>query len=509
MRREGLETLKARSGSEALEYLLRYNIALALVDVQMPEMDGFELAELMRTSDRTHRIPIIFVTAGNADRQRRFRGYEAGAVDFLQKPIEPDILRGKAAVFFELYRQRQEVATQRDELIAKTAENQRLLQESRNYSDELKLADRRKDEFLAMLAHELRNPLAPIKNAVELLRLLKPADDGTTGEACAIITRQVDHMTRLVDDLLDTARIAQGKVRLRIERCDLAQVVRRTAEDYRDVLAQAGLTLTLNASSTPLWVEGDAARLAQVVGNLLHNACKFTPAGGVVSVTAHGEGSHGAIEVRDTGAGMTAEFIRRVFEPFSQADQTMDRSGGGLGLGLALVKGLIEQHGGAVAAESAGPGLGSAIRFHVPLAAVPTPAPTISPSECSTSNGLRIVVVEDNPDSAQTLRMLLKLLGHQVEVAFDGRSALDVCATFRPQVVISDLGLPGELNGFGVAKHLKSTTDRPTPYLIALSGYTQDQRAGDLSEMVFDLHLLKPVDLKRLKEVLSQVMIRA
>lgn len=368
LRRDGLVLLQARSGAAALELLLKHDVALALVDIQMPGMNGFELAELMRGTERTRRVPIIFLTAGNADRQRRFRGYEAGAVDFLQKPVESDILRSKAEVFFELYRQRQEVAFQRDELKAKTEENAQLLKESRQYAAALREADQRKDDFLAMLAHELRNPLAPVWNAVEILRMIGPTD-AVVSNAREIISRQVAHMARLVDDLLDVARIARGKIQLRTEPCDLAIIVRQTAEDYRATISAAGVDLLIDIPDRPLEVIGDPTRLAQVMGNLLHNASKFTPQGGTVLVRAAEDPANrnASVTVRDSGTGLEAEVLARLFEPFSQADQALDRSKGGLGLGLALVRGLVELHHGSVVAESEGLGRGSTFTLRIPL----------------------------------------------------------------------------------------------------------------------------------------------
>lgn len=369
LRRPGLVMLKAHSGAEALELLLKHEVALALVDVQMPGMDGFELAELMRGTERTRRVPIIFLTAGNADRQRKFRGYEAGAVDFLQKPVETDILRSKADVFFELFRQRQEVAQQRDELKAKTEENARLLQESRQYAAALREADQRKDEFLALLAHELRNPLGPVRNAVEILRMVGPTDEILVNTR-EIISRQVTHMARLVDDLLDVARIARGKVQLRTEACDLAVIASQTAEDYRTTITSAGASLLLEIGNQPLPVSGDPIRLAQVIGNLLHNASKFTPPGGTVTVRAERDATCGnaVITVRDTGTGLEADVLSRLFEPFTQADQSLERGKGGLGLGLALVRGLMELHSGSVTAQSDGLGHGAVFTLRIPLA---------------------------------------------------------------------------------------------------------------------------------------------
>lgn len=511
LRRDGLVMLKARSGADALEFLLLHDVALALVDVQMPGMDGFELAELMRGTARTRRVPIIFLTAGNADRQRRFRGYEAGAVDFLHKPLEPDILRSKADVFFELFRQRQEVAFQRDELRAATEENARLLKESHQYAQALKEADQRKDEFLAMLAHELRNPLAPVRNAVEILRLSGPADP-VVGKAREIISRQVAHMARLVDDLLDVARIARGKVQLRTELCDLATIVRQTAEDYRTTLSNGGISLVLSVPTTPLPVTGDPTRLAQMIGNLLHNASKFTPHGGTVTVQAQKDPENASITVvvQDTGVGLDVGVLTRLFEPFSQADQALDRNKGGLGLGLALVRGLIELHAGSVTAKSDGPGKGATFTLRLPMSDDgPRPSErALNKTPAMNTTGLRILLVEDNRDAAKSLQLLLSLQGHEVSVAYDGASGLDSASSMLPDVVISDLGLPGKTDGYAVAHGLRSDPRLEHVYLIALSGYGQDDDRRKSQEAGFDRHLVKPVDPTCLEQALCAVQRR-
>ena len=501
LRRDGLVLLKARSGDEALELLLKHDVALALLDVQMPGLDGFELAELMRGSERTRRVPIIFLTAGSADRKRRFRGYEAGAVDFLQKPVEPDIMRSKADVFFELYCQRQEVALQRDELKAATDKITRLLRDSRQYSQALKDADQRKDDFLAMLAHELRNPLAPVRNAVEILKLANPSE-ATAMQAREIISRQVAHMARLVDDLLDVARIARGKVQLRTELCDLATIVRQTAEDYRPTLSTAGITMTVTIPSAPLPVNGDPIRLAQVIGNLLHNARKFTPAGGKVDVRARSDTPQTAVvTVQDSGTGLDEAIRSRLFEPFGQADQALDRNKGGLGLGLALVRGLVQLHEGSVTAESEGPGRGSTFTVRLPLTGLATkpdkrsgfaiPIPRTVP--------LEILLVEDNRDAAVMLQQLLSLMGHEVSTAFDGAAGIAEARRFHPDVVISDIGLPGELDGYGVASQLRNDPSLQGVYLMALSGYGQDDDRRRTHDVGFDCHLVKPIDVSSLE----------
>jgi signal transduction histidine kinase len=507
LRREGLVVLQARSGTEALELLLKYDVALAIVDVQMPNMDGFELAELMRGMERTRRVPIIFLTAGSADRQRRFRGYETGAVDFLHKPIEPDVLRSKTDVFFELFRQRQEVALQRDELRVATDENARLLQESRQYAAELKEADRRKDEFLAMLAHELRNPLAPVRNAVEILRLSGPVNDAIES-AREILARQVAHMARLIDDLLDVARIARGKVRLRTERCDLAELVRQTAEDYRPTLAAIGVTFKVEVPTKPLPLMADPTRVAQVIGNLLHNAGKFTPRGGFVAVGVEEDPKErvGIVTVSDTGSGLEQAVMAHLFEPFSQADQPLDRQNGGLGLGLALVKGLLELHGGSIEAASAGLNQGSTFTMRIPLlpAEHPDDATQTKPVK-SNPAGLRILIVEDNADAAKSLQMLLKYLGHEAETAADGAAGMNALRTFQPNVVISDLGLPGALNGYALAKAIRADEESASMHLIAMSGYGADEDRRRTKDAGFDQHLVKPVDIGRLKEALGRI----
>jgi signal transduction histidine kinase len=367
LRRPGLSVLKARSGAEALELLLAHDVALAIVDVQMPGMNGFELAELMRGTERTRRIPIIFVTAGVADRQRRFEGYEAGAVDFLGKPIEPDVLRGKADVFYELYLQRLEVAQQRDELKNAASRIERLLEESQRQAAALREADQRKDEFLAMLAHELRNPLAPIHSAIEILRLAASQNEQLQGPI-EIAARQVRHMSRLIDDLLDVARIVKGKIELRIEPCDLVAIAKNTAEDYRAILRGSGIELEIAASVESLPTQGDATRIAQIMGNLLHNAGKFTPPGGKIAIEILTEdASTAAISVVDSGVGFELTDPSCLFDPFCQAGQTTESRSGGLGLGLALAKGLTELHGGRINAKSEGLGRGAVFTVRLPI----------------------------------------------------------------------------------------------------------------------------------------------
>ncbi|HEX9049332.1 MAG TPA: hybrid sensor histidine kinase/response regulator, partial [Anaeromyxobacter sp.] len=353
LREEKAELVRARSGTEALELLLAGEFALAIVDVQMPEMDGIELAELMRGTVRTREVPIVLVTAGLHDEARVFRGYELGAVDFLHKPLDPMALRSKVAVFLQLHRQRQQLSDQ--------------LAELRRAKQALQESDQRKDDFLAVLSHELRNPLAPIQNGLYILRRSMPKDE-RAARAVDVIERQARHLERLVSDLLDVTRIARGKVQLQRQRLDLAEALRRTADDHRQPFAAKGVAFQVTTPPGPVWVEADPTRLAQIVGNLLVNALKFTDAGQSVSLSIGVDDRGAAIVVADEGAGIAPQLLPVIFDPFTQADRTLARSQGGLGLGLALVKGMVELHGGDVSATSRGPGEGATFRVRLPLA---------------------------------------------------------------------------------------------------------------------------------------------
>ena len=378
--------------------------------------------------------------------------------------------------------------------------------ERRASVEALREADRRKDDFIAILAHELRNPLAPVRNAVQILKLLGPTDARVT-RARDVIDRQVTHMARLIDDLLDVSRIARGKLALQREVCDLAAIARQTADDYRANLESEGLTLAFTGSGQPAWVEGDPVRLAQMIANLLHNAGRFTPRGGRVEVCVDVEraSERAALRVIDTGVGIEPELLARLFDPFSQAQQDIARSKGGLGLGLALTRGLAGLHGGDVEAQSDGPGRGATFTLHIPLARPRYEAAEAPQPRAPRRPGVGVLVVEDNRDAAETLRDLLVLLGYTVEVAFDGAAALEVARSFRPDAVVSDLGLPGELDGYAVARALRSDPSFEGVRLIALSGYANDEARRRSREAGFDVHLAKPPDLDALERELAVV----
>ena len=501
---DGVALHRAGSGPEALEVLLSFDIALALVDVQMPGMDGFELAELMRGAERTRRVPIIFLTAGTADLQRRFRGYEAGAVDFLHKPIETDILRSKCEVFFELHRQRLELIRQRDELAVTTRENARLLEESRLAAEALVDADKRKDEFLATLAHELRNPLAPLRAGLHLLRLSPDGDH--VARTREMMDRQLVHMVRLIDDLLDVSRVSNGKLTLRTERVSVQSVVRTAIEAVRPLVESAGHELTTRMPDAPVVVDGDPIRLAQVVGNLLTNAAKYTPEGGRIAVAVAGEADAVVLRVADTGSGIPADMLPKVFDLFTQVGTVRDRSQGGLGIGLALVRKLVEMHGGTVVAES--PGIGQGSTFVVRL---PAEAPSAPPAETAagparpgrTVSGRRVMIVDDNADTVETMAMMLDLDGHRTETAGDGPAALAAIPVFRPDVLILDLGMPG-MSGYEVAERARSLGLLDGCVLVALTGRGSDEDKQKSRAAGFDFHLTKPVESADLDAVLRR-----
>jgi CheY-like chemotaxis protein len=362
-------------------------------------------------------------------------------------------------------------------------------------------ADRRKDEFLAMLAHELRNPLAPIRNAVGVMKMVRPGDPAAA-QARDMIERQVAHMARLVDDLLDVSRITRGKILLRKERADLAALVRAAAEDHRTLLETTGLTLIVEVPDRPLWVDGDRTRLSQVVGNLLHNANKFTDSGGTVVIRLDAEPDAAVLRVRDTGIGLEAEMLGRLFEPFSQADRSLDRTRGGLGLGLALVKGLVELHGGTVSAFSQGVGQGAEFVVRLPLARAEPEGGGSAGAAPGQGRPLRVLVIEDNPDTAESLRWLLTLAGDEVAVAHTGRAGLEAARAFRPDAVVCDIGLPGGMDGYAVARALRADPELFGVTAVALSGYGQEEDKRKSRQAGFDHHLTKPAPPEELQRVL-------
>jgi len=618
----GQELVFAHSGTEALKQILQHDFAVILLDVNMPDMDGFETAALIRNRKRSAHTPIIFVTAFS-DEVRMSEGYAHGAVDYILSPVVPEVLRAKVKVFVDLFRMTEQVKRQAEEQISFMEErskraaaeeaNRRLaflaragaivgqsldydgttrdiarisvpvlgdyaviarpgatvgtwhlveaidepggpavrelpdwdgwsvhwreaiektlaqgelntsfsqaagapeskfdpdlaflplrargrilgvlaasrepsrrtfspaditmaealaaraaiaLDNARLYK-EVENADRQKNEFLSMLAHELRNPLAPIRNALTFLRMSGDNDPDVIW-ARELIDRQVTHLVRLVDDLLDVSRITRGKIRIDLAGVDLAAVVSGAVETSRPLIEAGSHRLEVSLPEEPLWVNADQARLSQVLSNLLNNAAKYTPEGGLISISAVRDGMEARIRVRDNGMGIPPEMLARVFDLFTQVDRSLDRSQGGLGIGLTLVQRLVELHGGRVQVASEGAGRGSEFTVCLPLAHAPPQPPVNVAADAAAAplpeaKRLRILVVDDNVEAADSLSRLLRLEGHQVSCAYDGTSAVELAEKTRPNVAILDLGLPG-IDGFEVARRLRNRTDWP------------------------------------------------
>lgn len=364
-------------------------------------------------------------------------------------------------------------------------------------------ADRRKNEFLAILGHELRNPLASIYTALEIQRL-KATDDPEVACAREVIERQVRQLTRLVDDLLDVSRITQGKVQLQLEPVDIATIVQRAVEMAQPLFDAQKHRLSVSLSREPMWVEADAARLTQVLTNLLRNAAKYTSPGGQIKISAECHDNDVIVRVRDNGIGIAPELLPRVFEPFIQVARSLDRSDGGLGLGLTLVRSLLELHQGTIEAHSEGKGKGSEFVVHLPaMDTVPTPAEAAPAApEAERAAPRRILVVDDNRDGARTLSMLLQLDGHQVNTAHDGPAALETADAWQPDVVLLDIGLPG-MDGLEVARRLRNNPQHAEVLLIAISGYGQDDDQLRSQEAGIAAHLVKPVDLAALQRLFA------
>ena len=368
--------------------------------------------------------------------------------------------------------------------------------------------DRRKDEFLAMLGHELRNPLAPITNALQLLRLQKN-EDKLQLQARAIIERQVGQLTRLIDDLLEVSRITTGRIHLQRERITLNGIAEKAVETVRPLMSQRRHELTVSPLLQPIWLDGDASRLEQVVVNLLTNAAKYTADGGHILLAVEQEGDEAVMRVKDTGVGIAPELLPRIFDLFTQAERSLDRSQGGLGIGLCLVKRLVEMHGGKVEVVSA-LGHGSEFVVRLPALLAPEPVPRSMVDETTEAAGpsLRVLVVDDNLDSARSLGMLLKASGHDARMAYDGPTAVKAALDYRPNVVLLDIGLPG-FDGFEVAKQLRQQPALSSLLLVAMTGYGQESDLQRSQDSGFDHHMVKPVSFEKVQQILATVLEKA
>jgi len=641
--------VRAESADQALMALIVEEFALMVLDIQMPDMNGLELAQMIKQRKRTASLPIIFLTAYYSDESHVVEGYSTGAVDYLHKPINPTILRSKVAVFAELYRKTRECNLANRTLSAEVAERRRTQEELSVLAQELeervaqrtseleransalraseerfqlalknsrifvyttdrdlrctwvsdqsaasawrpilgspddgvlppeqatplrelkqrvletgvgeravfsfeiegrklyydltaepfvddrgaragvaiaameitdlkqaesalREADRRKDEFLATLAHELRNPLAPIRNAIQILHL-----KGSTREdwqsAADVIDRQSRQMTHLVDDLLDISRITRGKLALRMQPVKLREAIEGAIETSRPLIGARGHQLKVDIPEEDLILNGDLTRLSQILSNLLNNAAKFTEPGGTISLSAKRDSGEVLISVKDNGAGIPAEVMPRVFQMFAQFDGHIDRSQGGLGIGLQLVKSLVEMHGGTIEASSAGAGQGSEFVVRLPLVLDSTAPVVDAPLAIETAaNGrLRVLIVDDNRDNVESLRLLLVLMGHNVRVALEGLEGINAANEFRPNVVLLDIGMPN-LDGHEVCRRIRARDWGRDMVLVAQTGWGQEEDRRRTQAAGFDYHLVKPIDHASLTEVFAKICERS
>jgi len=365
----------------------------------------------------------------------------------------------------------------------------------------LRSADRRKDEFLATLGHELRNPLAPILNSLEILKLSGAFDDEHTRQACAVMERQVHHLNRLVDDLLEVSRITRGIIEVKKEPLDVAALVRAAVETSRPVLDNLRHELAVDLATEPMCVAGDPVRLTQVFANLLNNAAKYTNHGGRITVLTRQENGEAVITVRDNGIGIAPALLSQVFDMFMQVDRSTRRSQGGLGIGLTLVRSLVGMHGGTVEAKSDGSGLGSEFTVRLPLL-VNAPVSSGESRHIEPIPARRILIVDDSRDGGESLAMLLRVLGAEVALAHSGRNALECVDTFRPDVVVLDIGMPG-MDGYEVARRIRSNPENRHISLIALTGWGQEEDRKRSVAAGFNHHLVKPADIEQLRQLLT------
>ncbi|MGV3571256.1 MAG: response regulator [Ramlibacter sp.] len=514
--------VRATSGDEALLALMADEFAVLVLDVRMPGMTGFELAALIKERKKTARIPIIFLTAYYNEDQHILEGYGTGAVDYLHKPVNPSVLRSKVSVFAELHRKGREVVVANRMLLAEVAERRRAearlselnasldqrvtertaeLQESRA---RLMEANRRKDEFLATLAHELRNPLAPVRNAVHFLKIKGPEAPEVVW-ASDVIDRQVQAMGRLIDDLMDVSRISNGRIELQPGPVTLEAVLADAIETLQPQIDGAGHKLTVLQPPGQLVLRADRARLAQVFMNLLSNAAKYTDPGGQIELRVVRDGGTALVSVRDSGIGIAPDRLEGVFEMFSQEESALSRSRGGLGIGLSLTRKLVHMHGGTVTASSDGPGKGSEFVVRLPLAepsAAGDEAVPATPAVAQPVGSMRILVADDNQDAAETLAMLLQVMGHDVRCVHDGEAALAMLQEFDAELVLLDIGMP-KLNGYETCRQIRTLGDGATRTVVAVTGWGQPKDLEMSSAAGFDRHIVKPIGLDAINELIA------
>jgi signal transduction histidine kinase len=488
----GFTVIEAATGRAALDKVRERMPRLVVLDIKLPDMTGLEVCQLVKADPKTHGVKVLHTSAVFVATEFKVQSLECGADGYLSHPFEQEEL----------------IATVRSLLRLTEVE-----QELRDQAEELKAANRRTNEFLAMLAHELRNPLAAIVTSLPLLERGAPADS-VEKTARELIRRQTSNLRRLVDDLLDAARVTQGKIDLHWEPVDLNELARKIAANVQQTkLGPRSQALRVALPNAQLTVRGDPMRLEQVLTNLLDNASKYSNSGDVIDFSlalARGPSGSGEarITVRDRGIGMDANTLPTIFDLFSQADVPLARSRGGLGIGLTLVRTLVELHGGRVQARSEGRGRGSEFEITLPLLAedmraAPAGGEGFPASDKPPSSSRRVLIVEDNQDAQDALKCLLELWGHEVMVASDGAAGIQSALTHRPEVALVDLGLP-TVDGYEVARQIRATLQASSPLMIALTGYGAPEQRAQALAAGFDLHIVKPVDPDRLATLLDE-----
>ena len=502
----GYRLVRAVSADQALLALVAEEFALLILDIRMPGMNGLELAQMIKERKKTAGVPIIFLTAYYNEDQHALNGYQSGAVDYLIKPVNASMLRSKVAVFADLHRKSCELLAANRALTTEVSQrkaaeeqlialNQTLEQRVIERTQALHEADRRKNVFLATLAHELRNPLAPIRTAAQLLESAHVSQPDL--QRCrSIIVRQTTHMASLLDDLLDISRFTSGEITLRKMPVLLQQVLDAAVETAQPLIDAKKHRLQIEAPAAPIMLYADPVRLSQVISNLLTNAAKYMDPEGEIVLGCRLDDPSLVIFVRDTGIGLAQEMQAKIFEMFVQAEPAKERAQGGLGIGLALVKALVGLHGGKIDVRSAGHDQGCEFTITLPRDGI-VKAHQVEPltPQLTAPHGSarRVLIADDNQDGAETLGMLLQLDSHEVHLAHDGAAALEMAERFQPDVAVLDIGMPG-LTGYEVAERIRAESWGREMMLIAVTGWGQQSDKDKARMAGFDHHLTKPID---------------
>lgn len=478
LKRAGYEVTEAGTGGDALRLMNDTQPQLVLLDVKLPDMSGIDVCQKIKADPSSAHVMVLQISASHVTTPDRVLGLECGADTYLTEPVESTELLATVRALLRLYKREEE--------------NRRLLAQLRE-------ADRQKDDFLAILAHELRNPLHPIRGAVDLLCLDAQSQPGVK-LTCDVIDQQVSHLARLIDDLLDVARITRDKLDLRKERLRLVDVLKAAVDSSRSFLDSHGHQAIVTLPPETVWLEGDPVRLTQILVNLLNNAAKYTPRGEKIWLSGKVDGDRAIISVKDTGVGIEADKLPQVFEKFYQIDSSLERSESGLGLGLTLTRRLVELHGGTLEARSEGLGKGSEFIVSLPIIANQEnvqPATRGRTDAAESEKPLRMLIVDDGARTREMYSLLLRKRGHEVETAPDGETGIKLAESFHPDVILLDVGMP-RLNGFSTCSRIRELSSCKDIVMIAVTGWAQEEVQRRADESGFDGILVKPVGVQEI-----------